>query len=326
MTALSSREKLTGRSSLAKIDPAVALVAIGCIALVLGGAMIYPAFLTANYLLQQLQIASFLGVIATGATLVILLGEIDLSIPWTITGTAIVTTQFAGSSDPMMAALAIPVGLATGALIGFVNGIGVAVFRIPGMVWTLAINAMLLGATVFYTGGFKPQGVVPPLATLAALGRSFGIPHAFLVWLLIAAVTVWMLKRTVYGTYVYAIGNSQRALFMAGAKVRRVTIVTFMIAGMLSSFGALLVTGYANQAYQGMGDPYLMPVIAAVVIGGTSILGGSGNYLGTVAGAIFITLLSSILSVLQIQDAVRQIIFGLIILGMLLVHRLRRKR
>jgi ribose transport system permease protein len=309
-----------------RIDPAVALVTLGCIALVLGGATIYPAFLSATYLLQQLQIASFLGIIATGATLVILLGEIDLSVPWTITATAIVATQFAGSSDPLLASLAVPIGLAAGAIIGAVNGVGVAVFRIPAMVWTLSINAMLLGATVFYTGGFKPQGAVPPLATMAALGRTFGIPHAFLVWIAVGAVTLWLLKRTVYGTYIYAMGNSQRAVFMAGARIRRITIVTFVLAGMLSSLGALLLTGYANQAYQGMGDPYLMPVIAAVVIGGTSILGGSGNYLGTVAGAIFITLLSSILSVLQVQDAVRQIIFGLIILGMLLAQRLRRKR
>jgi ribose transport system permease protein len=205
------------------------------------------------------------------------------------------------------------------------NGIGVAVFRIPAMVWTLSVNAMLLGATVFYTGGFKPQGVVPPLVAEAAQGRVLGIPHAFLVWLAVAAATVWVLKRTVYGAYLYALGNSPRALFMAGAKVRRVIIATFMIAGALSSLGALLLTGYANQAYQGMGDPYLLPVITAVVIGGTSILGGSGSYLGTFAGAIFITLLSSILSVMQIQDAVRQIIFGLIILAMLLV-RLGRKK
>lgn len=306
-------------------DPAVALVAAGCVVLVLGGAWVYPSFLSANYLLQQLQMASFLGIIATGATLVILLGEIDLSVPWTITSVAIVATQFAGSRNPVVADLAVPIGLAAGALIGLINGVGVAVFRIPAMVWTLAVNAMLLGATVFYTGGFKPQGVVPPVATVAALGRTLGLPHAFIVWAVIAAATVWLLRRTVYGVYVYAMGNSQRALFMAGAKIRRVTIVTFVLAGTLSSVGALLLTGYANQAYQGMGDPYLMPVIAAVVIGGTSILGGSGNYLGTVAGAIFITLLSSILSVLQVDEAIRQIIFGAIILGMLLTQRLRRE-
>jgi ribose transport system permease protein len=304
-----------------RIGLSVVLLTGGCVALVLIGSLVYPAFLTPGYILQQLQIASFLGVIATGAMLVILLGEIDLSVPWTVTGTAIVVTNLAGNSNAMIADLALPIGLATGAAIGLVNGLGVALFRVPAMVWTLAVNAMLLGAAVFYTGGFKPQGAVPSLATYLALGHTLAIPNAFLLWLFLGVTTLWILHRTVYGTYLYAMGNSQRALFLAGARVRTITVCTFMLAGMLSSLGAILLTGYTNQAYQGMGDPYLMPVIAAVVVGGTSILGGSGSYVGTFVGAIFITLLSSILAVMQMSDAARQIIFGAIILAMLLAYR-----
>jgi ribose transport system permease protein len=304
-----------------RIGLSVLLLAGGCVALVLIGGLVYPGFLTPGYILQQLQIASFLGVIATGAMLVILLGEIDLSVPWTVTGTAIVVTSLAGSHNSMIADLALPLGLATGAAIGLVSGRGVALFRVPAMVWTLAVNAMLLGAAVFYTGGFKPPGAVPWLATSLALGHTLAIPNAFLLWLALGATTLWILHRTVYGTYLYAMGNSQRALFLAGARVRTITVCTFMLAGTLSSLGAILLTGYTNQAYQGMGDPYLMPVIAAVVVGGTSILGGSGSYVGTFVGAVFITLLSSILAVMQMSDAARQIIFGAIILAMLLAYR-----
>jgi ribose transport system permease protein len=193
------------------------------------------------------------------------------------------------------------------------------------MVWTLAVNAMLLGAAVFYTGNSRTNGEVPWLATQAAIGRTFGIPNAFIVWLVIAVVMIWVLKRTVYGNYLYAMGNSQRAVFLAGARARLVIVATFVLAGIFSSFGAILLLGYTNQAYQGMGDPYLMPVISAVVIGGTSIQGGRGNYVGTFAGALFITLLSSILSVMQMPAAVRDIIFGAIILIMLLVHGLTGK-
>lgn len=309
-----------------RVGFSVIMLAAGCVLLLAGGSAISPGFLNPAYILQQLQIASFLGVIATGATLVILLGEIDLSVPWTITATAIVVTTFAGSRDPAVASLAIPAGLAVGVLVGLVNGLGVALFRVPAMVWTLSVNAMLLGATVFYTGGFKPQGAVPPLASTLALGRTFGVPNAFLVWLAVGAVAMALLRGTVYGAYLYAMGNSQRALFLAGARVRTVTVATFALAGALSSFGAILLTGYTNQAYQGMGDPYLMPVIAAVVIGGVSIQGGSGAYSGVFAGAIFITLLSSILSVMQMPDAARQIIFGAIIMAMLLAHSLWRKK
>jgi ribose transport system permease protein len=308
-----------------RIGFSVLLLAGGCVVLLLSGAVIYPGFLSPTYILQQLQMASFLGVIATGAMLVILLGEIDLSVPWTITGTAIVVTNLAGSHNSMIADLALPLGLATGAAIGLVNGLGVALFRVPAMVWTLAVNAMLLGAAVFYTGGFKPQGAVPWLATYAALGHTLGIPNAFLLWLIIGAITLWFLRRTIYGTYLYAMGNSQRALFLVGARVRTIVVCTFVLAGVSSSLGAILLTGYTNQAYQGMGDPYLMPVIAAVVIGGTSIQGGSGNYVGTFVGTVFITLLSSILSVMQMPDAARQIIFGTIILAVLLAYRFSGK-
>jgi ribose transport system permease protein len=308
-----------------RIGLSVLMLGVASLAIWLVAGMFYPGLLKPAYVLQQLQIAAYLGVIATGAMLVILMGEIDLSVPWTITGTAIVVTTCAGSPQPWVAALAVPFGLLTGAAIGFINGGGVALFRVPAMVWTLAVNAMLLGAAVFYTGGFKPQGAVPAFATFAALGHTLGVPNAFLVWLALGAATTLLLRRTVYGAYLYAMGNSQRALFLAGAPVRTITIVTFMLAGMLSSFGAILLTGYTNQAYQGMGDAYLMPVIAAVVIGGASIQGGSGTYAGTFAGAVFITLLSSILSVMQMPDAARQMIFGAIILVMLLAHKLSKR-
>ncbi|WP_192180429.1 ABC transporter permease [Mesorhizobium amorphae] len=306
------------------IDPAIFLVATGCIVLLVIGGIVYPSFLSPGYLLQQLQIASFLGVIAAGATLVILLGYIDLSVPSAITAVAVLTTTVGGSSNPEIAVLAIPVGLVGGALIGLINGIGVAIFRLPSMVWTLAINSMLMGALVFFTGGFKPRGVTPPLSITLALDRTLGIPNAFLFWIAVILGVSLLLRRTIYGRYVFATGNSEKAVFLSGIRVRLVTVLTFVAAGVFTAIGAILLAGYANQAYQGMGDTYLMPVITAVVIGGTSILGGCGSYAGTVVGALFITLLSSILSVLQMPEAFRQIVFGAIILTMLLMRRFDR--
>lgn len=306
------------------MDRSVLLVILACVAVVIGAGFVSPGVLSVGYLLQQLQIASIVGVLATGAMLVILLGHIDLSVSLTVTSAAILATSLAGSGNVTLTALAIPAGLFGGFLIGVLNGLGVAIFRIPAMVWTLAVNAMLLGLTVFYTGGFKPHGAPPTLAVFLAHGRTLGIPNAFLLWLAIGASTIFVLKRTVFGTYIYALGQSPRALFLTGAPVERVIVGVFALAGFMSSLGGLLLVGYANQAYQGMGDSYLMPVIAAVVLGGTSILGGSGSYAGTFVGAIFITLLSSVLSLMQVQDAVRQIVFGAIILAMLAIHRTKR--
>jgi ribose transport system permease protein len=288
MSAVSSR--LGGKRGLAaRLELDVLLVVAGCFALAALGSVVNPAFLTAEYLLQQAQIAAFVGVIATGATFVILIGEIDLSVPWTLTATAILTTSLARSGGWLAQSLAAPAGIVAGALIGTVNGLEVAIFRIPSMVWTLAINAMLLGATVFYTGGFKPRGLAPEISITLPLGRSFGLPNALITWLVVAATALWLLRRTIYGIYVYAMGASQKALFLAGVRVRLVTVTAFALARGLTSFGGLLVTGYANQAYQGMGDAYLLPTIAAVVIGGMSIQGGKGSYVGTIAGAFFIT-------------------------------------
>jgi len=307
-------------------DVPALIVLAGCIVLLLGGGIVFPTFLTPSYLLQQLQIAAFLGTMAAGAMPVILLGQIDLSIPWTITGAAIVATTVAGLDDPVLQTLAVPAGLGFGALVGLVNGIVVARLRIPSMVWTLAVNAMLLGGAVFWTGGHKPRGLAPPITTTLALGHTLGIPNAFLTWLAVSAAMVFLLRRTVFGRYLYAIGNNERAVFLAGARVGRVIVGAFMLAGVLAAFAGLLLAGYANQAYQGMGNPYLMPTIAAVVIGGTSILGGRGSYAGTFAGALFITLLLSVLSVLQLPEAVRQMLFGLIIMAMLVVDGLRRAK
>lgn len=307
-------------------DVSALIVLAGCAALLLGGASVFPTFLTPNYLLQQLQIAAFLGIIAAGSMLVILLGQIDLSVPWTITGAAIVMTTVAGLDDPAAQALAIPAGLGFGALVGLVNGVVVTQLRIPSMVWTLAMNAMLLGGAVFWTGGHKPKGDVPHLAISLALDHTGFVPNAFLMWLAVSAVVLGLLRGTVFGRYLFAIGYNERAVFLAGARVARVTVMAFVLAGLLAALAGLLLAGYANQAYQGMGNPYLMPAIAAVVIGGTSILGGRGSYAGTFAGALFITLLLSVLSVLQWPEAVRQIVFGGIILAMLVVDGLRRGR
>jgi ribose transport system permease protein len=192
------------------------------------------------------------------------------------------------------------------------------------MVWTLAMNSMLVGAVVFFTGGFKPRGVAPPLSISLALERTLGIPNAFLFWIAVMIVIGLLFKRTVYGRYLFATGNSEKAVYLSGIRVRLVTTMTFVAAGVFTAIGAILLAGYANQAYQGMGDAYMLPVLTAVVIGGTSILGGKGSYAGTVVGALFITLLSSILSVLQMPEAFRQIVFGLIILSMLLIRRFER--
>jgi ribose transport system permease protein len=290
----------------------VVAAALCSVVLLLLGSLYSSNFLSADYLLLQLQIASFLGVVATGAMLVILLGGIDLSVPWVFT---------AGWWGGAGANFAIPFGIACGALFGLVNGIGVAYLRVPSMIFTLGVNAVAQGLVVVRTGGFAPQDRATPAMHLIATGRSLlGIPNALLVWIVIGSATVFLLHRTMMGRAIYAVGNRERAAYLSGVDTRRVTLLCFVIAGACSAAVGVLLTGYSTKAYQAMGEAYLLPAITAVVLGGTNIMGGRGSYLGTVVGVILITLLQSILSVIQIPDMVRQVIYGGIIIVMLMIY------
>ncbi|PBC12363.1 ABC transporter permease [Mesorhizobium sp. WSM3859] len=305
---------------LRRADPAV-VTAFACIVvLLLLGSLYSRSFLSPEYLLQQLKVASFLGVIATGMMLVILLGQIDLSVPWSVATGAMMACA-AAAYGSVGVALAIPFGVLCGVAIGLVNGIGVAYLRIPSMIITLATNAVAQGLMVVYTGGFSPQDSATAAMRYLATGFTIpGVPNAVIIWALIGAAMVFVLTRTSFGRAVYGIGNRERAAYLSGIDTRRIVLIAFAVSGGLSAFGGVLLAGYASKAAQSMGDAYLLPSIAAVVLGGTSILGGRGSYLGTVAGVILITLLQSILSVMQMPEAGRQIIYGAVIVSMLLLY------
>ena len=307
-------------AALRRIDPAVA-TAFGCILLLLGlGSLYSTEFLSPQYLLQQLQVGAFLAMVATGMMVVVLLGQIDLSVPWIVTIGGMMSTAAAGHGA-LGEALAIPFGILCGVGFGLINGIGVAYLRVPSMIFTLGINAVAQGLMVLRTGGSAPQDMATPTMRVLATGHVVaGIPNAVWIWLVIGIATVFLLNRTSFGRSVYGIGNREQAAYLSGIRTQRVVLLAFAFSGGLSALAGVLLAGYSTKAYQGMGDAYLLPAIAAVVLGGTSILGGRGSYLGTTAGVILITLLQSILSVMQIAEAGRQVIYGLVILAMLLLY------
>jgi len=296
------------------------VIAFGCIVLLLlVGALYSPNFLSPEYLLQQLKVGAFLGIIATGMMLVILLGQIDLSVPWTVTLGAMMAsaaTAYGGFGE----AFAIPFGVLCGVLIGLLNGVAVAYLRIPSMIITLAVNSVAQGLMVAYSGGFSPRDSASTAMKFIGAQSTLGIPHAVIVWIIVGALAVFLLTRTTFGRSVYGIGNRESAAYLSGVPTQRVVMIAFALSGGLAAFGGVLLAGYAGKAAQSMGDAYLLPAIAAVVLGGTSILGGRGSYIGTIAGVILITLLQSILSVMQIAEFGRQIIYGVIIVGMLLLY------
>jgi len=269
--------------------------------------------LSPNYLLQQLQTGSFLGICAAGMMMVILLGHIDLSVPWTLTAAAMTATAVGGT-------MALPTALAVGLAIGLLNGFGVAYLRIPSMIFTLGVDTVLRGLMVAQTGGFAPQDSATPLMLFLAKDRIFGIPVAIFVWAAVSVVIALVLTRTGFGRSIYATGSREAAAYLSGIRTRLVIVGAFVTSALCASIAGVLLAGYSAKAYQGMGNAFLLPAIAAVVLGGTHILGGRGRYAGTLVGVILIVLLNSVLSITQMPEAGRQIIYGAVIVGMLLVY------
>jgi ribose transport system permease protein len=176
---------------------------------------------------------------------------------------------------------------------------------------------------VMLTGGFAPQtSATPPMIWLAngqIIGNT-GITNAVFVWAGVSVLLVFLFRRTPMGRYIYAIGNREAAAYLSGVNTRLVLVASFALCSLCAALAGVLIAGYSSKAFQAMGDVYLLPAIAAVVIGGTNILGGQGRYAGTVVGTILIVLLQSVLSVMQMPEAGRQIIYGVVIIAMLLVY------
>jgi ribose transport system permease protein len=212
-----------------------------------------------------------------------------------------------------------------GVAVGAINGFGVAYMRIPSMIWTLATNNVLKGILVYFSGFYALSSQPSPLMSLLGSGRSFGVPNVVFVWIAVSAVMIFILARTALGRRIYMVGTHEPAAYLSGINSRVVIVIGFVIAGVCSALAGMLLAGYAGQSYQRMGDPYLLPGIAAVVLGGTSLFGGRGSYFGTVAGVILLTLMASILSIMQAPEALKQIAYGAVVIAMVGFYSLRER-
>lgn len=279
-----------------------------------------PGFASGSHIRVLLISATIIGLVALGQTFVIITGGIDLSAPWTISASGLLVTQLAHGSDAPLA-WAIPLMLGLGAVVGLVNGLGITVLGVAPIIMTLAINGVVEGGILLHTGG-SPPGSAPHLVTQLGSGSVGPVPIAVIVWAILAAVATVVLTWTPFGRHLYAVGTNRTVAEFSGIAVRRVTIAAYVISGMTAAAAGILLAGYSGQAYLGMGDPYLFSSVAAVAIGGASILGGSGHYLGTMAGALVLTVLAGLLPILNLNNAALQIIYGAVILATLSVASL----
>jgi ribose transport system permease protein len=281
-----------------------------------------PEFLGWGTMRLQLVQATFIGLIAIGETFAILIGQIDLSVPWTITLSAILSTNLAAVYGHQWIAFAIVI--AVGVAVGLLNTLGVFVLRVHSLIWTLSVNLLLQGIALVYTNAVAPTTHIPGAARALALGNVGFMPAAFLVWIVCGAISILALRAMPFGRSIYAIGNSPAAALLSGVPIGRVTALIFVISATCAAFVGLLLSGYSSQAYLGMGNDYLLPPIAAVVIGGTRLSGGEGGYAGSIAGALTVVLLQAILVTLNISEGARQLVFGAILLALALLFLKRR--
>ncbi|GAA4834437.1 ABC transporter permease [Paenibacillus vulneris] len=275
-----------------------------------------PQFFSADHLIQLLVISSFLGILAMGQTLVILTGGIDLSVAYMLNLGAVIMTQAASDYGGGTAAI---IMVAAGIAVGALNGLGVAYLKISPIIMTLAMSSILKSVTYVYTDG-NPKGAAPDWLRYLGTGSVFGIKLALLVWLVFAAAIVLLLGKTTFGRKVYAIGTNPTVSHLSGIHNKRVLVLVYTLSGLFAVLAGMMSVGFYGLSFLGMGDTLLLPSIAAVVIGGTSIMGGRGGYAGTIAGAVILYILMSILTLLDMRDAGKQIIYGLVILVVLFLY------
>lgn len=297
----------------------IALVLIA--ALLFLGNTLSPGFASGGQILRLLIVAALLGIVAAGQNLVILGGRegIDLSVGGVVSLSAIVAGNVMNGMDGGIP-LAILACVATGALFGLFNGLGVTLLRIPPLVMTLGMLGVLQGLLVVIRQGIPSGRAAPALSEFVTRPFLLGLPGIIWLWIGVGLLMAFILHRTVFGQRIYAIGSNEQAAFMAGVPVRRMRVALFMLSGVFAAIAGLCLLGYSGSSFANVGEQYMLPSIIAVVFGGTPLSGGKGGYTGTMAGAVLLVVLQSILTTINIDESGRQMVFGVTLLVLMLFY------
>jgi len=301
-------------------NPKVLIAYALAVLIFVAGQLISPGFGEFSNIMNVLNISALLGFIALAQMLVVLSGGegIDLSVGAMASLGAVMSSQIIGGLDGNLIQ-AVAIVLAVGFLIGCVSGVGISYFKVPPLVMTLAMASVIQGGALVYTNG-QPKGMASPLLKELGVGRTAGIPNLVWLWILIAVVAGIFLARTKWGKLLYGLGTNRLTTELSGVRTRVVRTIVYGASGAISAIGGMLLLSYTGTAFLDIGGTYMLPTIIAVVIGGISLAGGLGSYNGTVAGAILLTSLSSILVTLNMSEGGRQIVYGVILLLLLIAY------
>ena len=248
---------------------------------------------------------------------------IDLSAGSIVTLTAILTYVIVKGNDDKVL-LALFVSIIVGALIGLLNGMGITFLKISPFVMTLGMGGVITGAVIILNHGNLAGKVAPIMTRIIARPRIGKIPGAIVIWVVFSILMWLLLERTTYGKHLFAIGVNRVTAKLSGVNVTGVNLTTYALAGLLAGFGGFLLVGNTGVVLISLGQPYLFPSIAAVAVGGTLLSGGKGSYWGTMAGAVVLTLITSLLTTMQMPDSVRRMVLGATLLFLISIYGRQR--
>jgi ribose transport system permease protein len=297
-------------------------ILIAFILIVIAMAILSPVFLTVTNILNVIRQSSIYGIMAIGMTFVILTAGIDLSVGSIL---AIAGAIAAGSvKSGLGMELTILITLAIGLACGLVNGVIVTLGRITPFVVTLGMMSIARGLTLIYTKGYPISGFHEAFRFIGG-GDLISIPFPIIVFIFTTVLAWLILTQTRLGRYTYAIGGNEETVKLSGINANLYKTIVYMISGITSAISALILTSRLNSAQPVAGQGYELDVIAAVVIGGTSLMGGRGSVWGTLIGALLIGVINNGMNLLGISPYFQLVVKGVIIIGAVLLDRLRQE-
>lgn len=275
--------------------------------------LVRPGMVSIDWAGTTVRFAVPLAIMAASQTLTMLTAGIDLSAAAIASMSAYIIATQSPEYGPYVA---IGIALVACAVVGLVNGIGVGIFRVHPLIMTLGMSLVVLGLVTVYQRIVVAVGArTPDVVSWLGGGTTAGIPNSLVLFVPLAALLILGLRRSGYGRLLYAVGDNEVASRLAGVRVWQVLVVLYVIAAVLAGLAGMVLSGVTNAASATLADRYLLPSVAAAVIGGTSIFGGRGGYSGTIVGALILTVLTTLLTVLSMPEPVRQVLFGAIILA-----------
>jgi ribose transport system permease protein len=298
-------------------------ILVALIVLTVALALATDNFLSSYNMSVVARQAAFVGLVALGQTLVLLVGGIDLSVGATA-GLSAIVGSIALTQWGIHPWLIIPFTMAFGFSLGAINGIFVAGLRLNPFIVTLATWEIFAGMTLVITKGYpiRPLG---PAFTIFGQGEILGVPLPVVLFLVVALVLIWMLSQTRFGRNIFAVGGNRDAAILAGIRARRVEFIAFGMAGAFSALAGILYASRMDAGQPSVGEGWLMGAITAAILGGTSLRGGQGSIVGTVLGALLLAVLANGTILMNVSGFWQRVIVGAVVLVAVLVDLLRRR-